>query len=113
MKALVPVSFACNDPDNGHFSGRIAEICIRDAEFEASNLRGYTFTVEVDGTLRLHGSRFAFERMSEWHGNWCWNCYWLPRRDVKRLLAVMLNRGWVCTAGPSRFCDWYDVKLNR
>ena len=113
MKSLVPISAACNDPDNGHFEGRIASIYIGAAEFEASNLRGYRFTVEVDGTFRLHGSRFAFERMSEWHGNWCWNCYWVPRREAKRLLAVMIKRGWVCVGGPARFCDWYESKLRK
>ncbi len=109
MKAVVAIDFACNDPDNGQFNGRVGSACYnyRDAEIEAPNYSGYAFA-EVDGGIRIHGRVFPVTATAHWVGNWCWNRYYLRRDDAKALLRHLRKHRWRMTCAPSRLYAWFN-----
>ena len=105
---------ACNDPDNGLFSGRASMLQIGNAELELRSWHEPKF-FEFDDTIRLAGKKWPIEDRKDWLGNWCWNAYrigdgtrtigwwmvdfatWLRGRNLFR-----------CTHGPSDFYDWFN-----
>lgn len=106
MKKLVPFDFACNDPDNGDFAGKVWMAQFGDNELDSGGTE-FRFT-EIDDGFRIHSRKFAVVRRSYWHGNWCWNRYWLKRADAKRLLVIMRDNGWRVTCGPFAFYRWFN-----
>lgn len=97
---LIPVDFACNDPDNGLFAGKVCAAQIDGNEVErASEVR---FT-ETETGFRLHRREYIAEERKEWFGNWCWNRFWLPVREANRLAEHLRANGWRCTCGDTRF----------
>lgn len=107
MKSLVRIDFACNDPANGDFAGRAMMASYGDIEIEAPSWDGFKFT-ELGGAIRIHRRVFSVHSIKYWLGNWCWNGYWLPRADAKRLLMTLRDNGWRVTCGPCRFYDWFN-----
>lgn len=108
MKSVCAIDFACNDPDNGLFAGRAAMAQFGDAEIEAPNFDiGFRFSIE-SSKLRIHRRTFEFVDAKDWLGNWCWNRYWLPRAEMKRLLLTLRDHDWRVTCGPSRFYHWWN-----
>jgi len=108
MKSIVGIDFACNDPDNGLFAGRVNMAQYGDAEIEAPCWEGYAFTLLDRGTIRIHGHAFPIHASRDWVGNWCWNRYFLLRDDAKRLLLCLRSHGWRATCAPARFYDWWN-----
>ena len=122
MKALAQIDFACNDPDNGDFNGEVVAIQYQidqsdHAEIEPIVAGGYPFGLNSGYDARhgrcdwlcLHGSQYRFDYHRDWNGNWCWNAYWLPRNEAKRLLKDLRDSGrWRCTCAPTRFYDWFN-----
>lgn len=107
MKKLVPFDFCCNDPDNGLFAGKVWMVQYADAELETRHGGEFRFT-EVEGGIRIHRRTFKVIRHVYWHGNWCWNRYWLPRSEAKRLLTTLRTHGWRVTCGPSALYRWMN-----
>ena len=119
------VSFACNDPDNGNFTGRAwmahPESLYRvgrhpwDAELTHDNW-DHGVELTVDDTmmkLRIHRVWFPFKARRAWHGNWCWDSFDFERATGKRLLLLMRERGdWHCECGPSSFFNWWNRTPN-
>ncbi len=111
MSAIRAFDFACNDPDNGDFAGRAALVTYRDLELEAPNFDvGYRFA-DSSKTIRIHRRTFSITGRRDWIGNWCWNRYYLPRFEAKRLLLTLRSQGWRSVGGPVRLCDWWDRSL--
>jgi hypothetical protein len=108
MKALVAIDFACNDPDNGEFAGRVDQAHYAEADLEGDCLKGYAFEVR-DGMIRIHRRQFRFIERKFWVGNWCWDSFWFSRPVAKQLLGTMRRNGrWRCGDGPTRFFDWWN-----
>lgn len=109
---LVAVDFACNDPDNGNFAGRagVASITIgrNSLDLELDPMAGVTF-VERQLGIRIHRHEFQTRRSKDWVGNWCWNRYWLPYPEYRRLIRVLARHGWRCTGGLARWCEAFDA----
>ena len=105
---MTAIDFACNDPDNGLFDGRVSSAMYGDIEFEAPLLDGFRFT-NLGQAIRIHRRAFPVLGSIEWVGNWCWNRYKLERTDAKRLLLTMREHGWQVTCGPVRFCNWWNA----
>ena len=115
MKSLVQIDFACNDPDNGAFAYEVAGIQYKFADGEYAEIEPviwgtYRFTDRAtSGHIRIHRRKYRYQRMKDWYGNWCWNAYWLPRNEAKRLLKDLRDSGrWRCTCAPTRFYDWFN-----
>lgn len=108
MKSIVAIDFACNDPDNGLFAGRIAMAQYGDAEIEPPNWEGYAFTELAGEAIRIHRRSFPIHGKREWLGNWCWNRYFLLREHAKPLLMHLRGHGWRVTCGPSPFYHWWN-----
>lgn len=116
MLDKVRIDFACNDPDNGNFAGKVWQAAISvpskrgpsdQIELETQFVEGQSFTI-VEGQIRMHRIRVPFESRVYWLGNWCWDGFWLERAEAKRLLFRMRSNGWRCTCGPARFFDWFN-----
>lgn len=107
MKSTVFIDFACNDPDNGMFSGKAMMATYGDIELEAPGWQSYAFTAGA-GFIRIHRRNFKIVGSTDWYGNWCWNRYALRRSEAKRLLATLRKNGWRCTCGPCRWYDWFN-----
>lgn len=108
MKLCAAIDFACNDPDNGIFAGRAGMAMYGDVELESPDIYGgYRFAENPD-SIRIHRRTFRIEGSRDWVGNWCWNRYYLPRQELKRLLITLRAHGWRVVCGPSRFRDWWN-----
>ena len=106
MSKLVPVDFACNDPDNGLFEGKVwmAQVDGNELERGAGEV---TFTETPEG-FRVHRANFTVKDSKEWFGNWCWNRYWMTVAEANRLLKHLRKNGWRCTCGEQRFYGWMN-----
>ena len=113
MKRLVRIDFACNDPDNGLFAGKVMQINYalspgEYVEIEADNWEGYAFG-QGDDWIRLHRRKFKVTGGKDWVGNWCWNAYFMKRPEAKRFLLMLKSSGrWRCTQGQTRWFDWFN-----
>jgi hypothetical protein len=114
MRALAQIDFACNDPDDGNFAYEVSAIQYRIgtdfAEIEPVKNCGYRFSDRAtSGHIRIHRRKYRYQRLKDWYGNWCWNAYWLPRSEAKRLLKDLRDSGlWRCTCAPTRFYHWFN-----
>ena len=108
MADLVAVDFACNDPDNGVFAHKAGAASVFDNDLELDPLGGVAFT-EGKGWIRIHRRKFRFHSSVDWLGNWCWNRYWLPRQEYRRLIRTLAQHGWKCTGGLARWGDAYEA----
>lgn len=112
----VDVHFACNDPDNGRFAGRVGlasvtwckELC----ELDLDPFWGVKFT-ELDGAIRIHRKVFPIVASKDWVGNWCWNAYRFEYPVYRRLIRTLAKNGWRCTGGLVRWSDAYDRMKER
>lgn len=113
MKRRVRFDFACNNPDNGLFAGKVNSIhyALTPSEYIEIDCRtwdGYAFTVG-DDWIRLHRRKFKVVGGKDWIGNWCWNAYAMERTEAKRFLAMLKSSGnWHCVQGPTRWHDWFN-----
>lgn len=41
--------------------------------------------------------------------HWCWNRYWLPLQEYRRLVRTLAQNGWHCTGGLARWGNAYDA----
>jgi hypothetical protein len=112
MTKLVHVLFACNNPDNGDFAGKVENISIETPYWPADLERAHVGEVKFaqgDGhTIRIHRCTFKYRSMAYWAGNWCWNAYAFPRSEYRRLVRTLAKHGWKCTGGLTRWTDAYD-----
>ena len=108
---------ACNDPDNGLFSGTAQMMQIETWDKETVELECFCrpprFT-EGDGWIRIHRLKWPIVRSKEWMGNWCWNAYWLQPFTLIGLLHAAHKAGFFrCVSGPSHLFDnWNDTPRN-
>lgn len=108
MGKVPSVDFACNDPDNGDFAGRVWAASVAGSDLERSDWgNGVRFT-ELDGAIRIHRRTFKVVGVTHWLGNWCWNRYFFKRQEYRRLIRIMAANGWRCTGGLVRWSDAYD-----
>ena len=103
---LIPVDFACNDPDNGNFAGKVWMCQIDSNEIERG-AGDVTFT-DLEGGFRIHRKKFVAQHVKHWFGNWCWNRYWLSVREANRLIDHLRANGWSCTCGEQRFYEIFN-----
>lgn len=106
MLARVRIDFACNDPDNGVFAGKVAMAAYHlDAhtsiEFESPGLREFKFTLpDRRHAIRLHRREFPFVARTAWYGNWCWDSFTFDRPVAKALLGTLRSNGWAVDNVP-------------
>lgn len=104
----------CNDPDNGIFAHQAEALQVDTwdgeiIEFECRSLRAPRFT-EKSGVIRICRRNWPILASKEWHGNWCWNAYWLAPSTLLDLLAALKTaRLFHCGCGPTQLYDnWND-----
>jgi hypothetical protein len=90
----VRVDFACNDPDNGLFAGRVGSIHIYDQdpviELEST---GADRKIAIEpGGFRLAGRVFEHHGHRTWIGNWAWDGLWMTVDEAARMLAWLHRR---------------------
>lgn len=105
MGKNVSVEFACNNPDNGLFAGKVSMAQLDGNEIDRGD--DVTFTETPKG-FRIHRKEFAVISSKEWHGNWCWNQYLMTVKEANRLASHLRDKGWTCTCGDARFYDWMN-----
>jgi hypothetical protein len=119
---MIPVSFCCNDPNSGAFTGRVCAIHIHgnpDIELE------HKFYPDLGSVLSQVGlPKGAADRCnrgvkigrkiygcygwSQWCGNWCWDGTRMTGVDVLGLLRDLREQGWRCVASEAKFGDAWD-----
>lgn len=109
---LIKIDFACNDPDNGAFAAIAGVASVHGCDLELDPLGGVRFT-DGPGWIRIHRGTFKTSGAREWVGNWCWNRYWLPVQEYRRLIRHLARHGWRCTGGLARWTDAYDALQER
>ena len=121
----IRVSFACNHPENGMFSGR-AWMAHPESLYRVGRHPWYAelthddwgrgVTIKLDEPrmrLRLHRVWFGYKKHLPMFGNWCWDACEFERSTGKRLLALMPEHGeWHREAGRSSFYRWWNRRHN-
>lgn len=111
QKLPLRVMLACNDYRNGMFQGWFDSVAIEkyEAELDGPQTR-LTFLARDEGciTNRVRIGRKIFEHagVSEWVGNWCWDEIHIV--DGRRLLEHLKARGFRCSAGHTKFFEWFN-----
>ena len=107
----IAIDFACNDPDNGDFAGRVTAADFRGVELVYDLYGpGLKFTVEKN-SIRLHRKTFFFVSRTYWLGNWCWDRFWFRRDVAVSLLRTMRDSGkWQVEGGPVTLIRWFEPK---
>lgn len=108
-RLLRRIDFACNDPGNGAFEGRVRMVDFAGAlQLEGDVYgAGYRFAV-VGGRLRINRRWFTFVRYKAWYGNWYWDAFWFEPREAKRLIRHLRATGkWSVDGGWTKLCEWF------
>lgn len=106
----IPFDFACNDPDNGSFAGRVFIACRPGSVQQELEAWPDSFAFTDGGNfIRIHRHKFKVELVQECVGNWCWNRYWFKPGEYRRLIRTLARNGWHCTGGTARWVDAYDA----
>lgn len=95
----VTIDLCCNDPDNGMFAGRVCQIALGDGLFSAyasswniTSFRGCPRLRQIPGAIVLAGKAWPIRGRCEWHGNWCWNRYFLSDVVGARFMSWLHGR---------------------
>ncbi len=92
---LCVCSFACNGHENGGFLGK----------FDSANFEFFdgshvyldcwpTKIAQEQKGIRIGRVVLPFAKWKEWHGNWCWDAYWmLPSKASRALRYLIQQRG--------------------
>lgn len=117
---LVSISMACNDPDNGDFAGRVAQISLEHEALQLTakawgitSLRGCPKLREDTAlgkrAFYLAGKPWQFERSKAWVGNWCWDAYALAAPVATEFLIWLHRRAlFQCEGGWVELCEAWD-----
>jgi hypothetical protein len=112
---MLYLEVACNDPDNGIFAERAAQLQIGDAEFEPTHWDSAPRFIDMGGSVRLAGKRWQIEGVTTWYGNWCWNRYLLAKPEITPRWYMVEFVTWLrgrklfrCTCGESEFYEWFN-----
>lgn len=111
----VRVGFACNDGDNGLFTGKVEAISISRAgeslDLELQKGRASPLTAGEDWIriFRLKLETFGSKR---WVGNWCWDEYVLAVPDAARLLKQAMAKYSSTGAEGNAACALCDLLDN-
>lgn len=109
---LIPIDFACNDPDNGNFLGKAPMISLGERELielEANDFERPPRFREEDGHIVLAGKRWPVHSSEDWLGNWCWNRHWVAFNDATAFLAWIHRRDlYSLTCGESVIFEAWD-----
>lgn len=112
---MIYLDVACNDPDNGLFSGHAEMLQIGNAMFEQwRDGVGPRFIVE-EKRIVLSGKSWRVERSKDYVGNWCWNHYLIcthgqtPRWTMTYFLIWLRRRRlFHCTEAYEDFHQWFN-----
>jgi hypothetical protein len=107
------VSLACNDPDNGIFSGRLLMVEYNGMELTHDHWGvGVAISFLDERTIRVSRRQFAVNWRKSWYGNWCWEAVGMPRKEAHRLVAYLRESGdWHCESAPTRLYEWFNGKI--
>lgn len=118
---LVSVHMACNDPDNGDFTGHVCRISLENNALELT-AKAWTITsyrrcpLLRDVTARgrhvfyLSGKPWQYERRQSWVGNWCWEGFALTAPVATEFLVWLHGRGlFQCEGGWVELTEAWDA----
>ena len=120
---MITVSFACNNPDNGLFLGKVTAVEIHGADCSIE-LEGKHFPdpsnsfAEIarpegaadrcDRGFKIGRHEFGCYGWKNWYGNWCWDATRMTGVDVLILLRTLRDLGYRCVASEVAFGVAYD-----
>ncbi len=117
---MVQIHMACNNPDNGDFAGRVAQIDVQSGALELT-ARGWSITSfrgcpkHREDTSRgrhviyLAGKPFQYHARKSWIGNWCWDGYSFTAHVATNFLVWLHRRAlFRCEGGWVELCEAWD-----
>lgn len=105
----IRIMFACNDPDNGYFTGNVEAVHVVDGMLELESWGRPRRLVELDGAIRFAGKTWPIMSSQEWFGNWCWNAYSMkPEAAIGFLCWLRRRKLFDCTAWWDRLYDLWN-----
>ena len=111
------VMLACNDPDNGNWTGKADMVEIEGIELEGRAVsvdhypRKMRKALSGEGIETLRIGRCVVPSLGyrRWVGNWCWDCAHVRAMNALHILNYLVSRGWRCTAGTCEVADAIDA----
>lgn len=130
---MIPVSFACNNPQNGLSLGNACAIPMHgeggDIELECPAFPGPNMVCRED-VLRLPRTKLLFPMPDRcdcsvklghewfgchgwkgWYGNWCWDAARMPGVEALRMLMMLRELKWRRVAVEVKFGEANDAGL--
>jgi hypothetical protein len=119
----IRVDIACNNPDNGLFWGRVAQIALPDQlleltakQWRITTPRGCPTMSEITNAagrlvaIKLAGKHWPVTRSREWYGNWCWNAYWMTDQTARQFFVWLHGRRlFNCETGETRLFNCWKA----
>lgn len=112
----VRIDFACNDPDNGNFTGQVEAVQLMDGMLELESWGRPRRLVDLGGKIRFSGKTWPITGSKYGVGNWSWDGYLMkPPVAVDFLVWLHGRRLFDCTAGWDVLYDLWqgDAPLDR
>lgn len=110
------VCFACNDPDNGQFTGRAdsIEIDFNNGTVLSCRLQGTDIKIGLNqnlSSIKIGRLRVPIRAYFSWHGNWCWDSATVDAVDAIRLFSYLSKlKHWHCEEAPDFLFDAFNNK---
>lgn len=120
MPRSILLEFACNDPDNGNFTGRCGKVEISIAEVGTiADLDCGTWppsryprfsagTKAATDYVRIAGRKFQVGSYKTWYGNWCWDCARISPIVAANVLNFLREKQWHNEGGLCEIGDQWD-----
>lgn len=112
MSKLLFIDFACNDPDNGNFTGKCDKVELPKSGM-ALECRLFGGGVKIDfsnSTLSFGRLKLPHHGSKSWVGNWCWDGCWLTLPDTLKLVTYIKTlKHWGCDGGWCAICDPWEA----
>lgn|SRR5574341_1903201 len=84
------ISFCCNDPDNGVFTGSFDAIRVTNKVEDMFSAYGKPTRIsKANGILRVGRIKNLYMRSNTWFGNWCWDAYVIDSFHVNRIVNYL------------------------
>src|SRR5690242_18036938 len=104
MKRIL-LSFACNDPDNGDFTGRCGAIDLHIGNECAADLdcgigprsrcpKLSICSIEGERWVKISRQKFGILSYGRWHGNWCWDAVRVSPAVAASVLNYLRELKW-------------------
>lgn len=109
----ITLNFACNDPDNGNFTGRFDRMEVDGGdlhmEFECGCHPSQGVRIRFEEVAKIGRKKIQYLQYKNWYGNWCWDAIWVRWPEALEVINyVGTLKHWRMVDGPSSLFEAFN-----